>query len=110
LTFDKQRLEDVCVGSNDLKQRILLEYLRISPSQVASLIALINSGDAKQVELVAHALKGSSRSIGAIALGELCEAVELNLEKAIDPRSAVAIAQEFERLEAALRAELESKD
>jgi HPt (histidine-containing phosphotransfer) domain-containing protein len=57
--------------------RELLEaFLHSARRQAAELNAASVAGDARQVGALAHKLKSSSRSVGALRLGDLCEDLE----------------------------------
>jgi CheY-like chemotaxis protein/HPt (histidine-containing phosphotransfer) domain-containing protein len=62
------------VGDDPATQRELLAlFLSTAAGQAAELHA---AGDLPQAAAVAHRLKSSARAIGALALGELCAAIE----------------------------------
>lgn len=63
------------VGDNPDRQRRLLEkFLIHAQSQVAAMTSESVSMDA--MKEIAHSLKSSARTVGALQLGELCEALE----------------------------------
>jgi HPt (histidine-containing phosphotransfer) domain-containing protein len=65
------------VGDNPaMHQRLLEKFLANAHEQVATMDAAIAAGDVKQTAGVAHTLKSAARSVGALALGELCQAIE----------------------------------
>ncbi|MCC7487067.1 MAG: Hpt domain-containing protein [Burkholderiales bacterium] len=51
---------------------MLSDYLVTARRQAAELREALASGDALRVGAVAHKLKSSSRSVGALAFGDLC--------------------------------------
>jgi two-component system sensor histidine kinase/response regulator len=57
-------------------QEFLQDYRRSAEAMTADLRAACAGGDAPAVAAVAHKLKSSSRAVGAVALGELCAALE----------------------------------
>lgn len=57
-------------------ERFLNDYLRHGGSYQRSLLAALAGGDLREAGAAAHKLKSSSRSVGALALGELCERIE----------------------------------
>ena len=59
-----------------LLERFLTDYLRHGQTYQQSLLAALASGDLREAGALAHKLKSSSRSVGALALGELCERIE----------------------------------
>jgi HPt (histidine-containing phosphotransfer) domain-containing protein len=65
------------VGDNPAMHRRLLDkFLLTAQQQVADIVAASECGDAKAVAAVAHPLKSAARTVGALALGELCQALE----------------------------------
>lgn len=56
-------------------QEIVVSYCALSTKLVLQLRAAVTEGDAEQIELLAHSLKGSSGQIGAVLLAALCEQV-----------------------------------
>jgi len=55
---------------------LIQTYLDDAPVRVAAIEQAAARGDAKALEKAAHALKGSSRNLGAPALATLCEEIE----------------------------------
>ncbi|MBY0341155.1 MAG: PAS domain S-box protein [Rhodocyclaceae bacterium] len=55
---------------------LLGEYLKSARKQVDELVSAVAAGDYRQAAATAHKLKSSSRAVGAIGLGELCELIE----------------------------------
>jgi HPt (histidine-containing phosphotransfer) domain-containing protein len=96
VTYDRNRLDDVCNGSEDLRRRILTEYMKTSPVLMSQLTASVAANDLAEIERVAHSLKGSSRTVGAFALADLCEAIEH--DKTLNGVIAVEASEELERL------------
>jgi len=65
------------IGDNPaMQQRLLAKFLVNAHAQVANIDAAANAGDTSQMADVAHTLKSSARSVGALALGELCQQIE----------------------------------
>ena len=65
------------VGDNPAMHRRLLEkFLTNAEKQVAAIIAAAESDDSTALADVAHPLKSSARSVGALRLGELCQRLE----------------------------------
>lgn len=58
-------------------RRLLSGYLDSLQNASGTLLQAAAAGDAKAVADVAHTLKSSSRWVGAMRLGSLCEAMEL---------------------------------
>lgn len=65
------------VGKNAaLQARLLTKFLYGSAQQVAELTAVAMAGQPLKVAQIAHQLKSSSRSVGAMQLGEACQLAE----------------------------------
>ncbi|MGI4787841.1 MAG: PAS domain S-box protein [Janthinobacterium lividum] len=67
--LDIERLHRSCAGKAKLERRIMVETLRLSPLILERLCASVNAADAELTRFEAHTLKGSSRTLGAEALG-----------------------------------------
>ena len=84
---------------------ILGTYQNDATQRLATLRAAADAGDASGLRRAAHAIKGSSLSVGAITLADLCQQVELLAESGV--RDAVTglvaqIEQEYERVKSEL--------
>jgi len=65
------------VGDNPaLHQRLLEKFLTNAEKQVAEIAAAAAASDTATLAGVAHTLKSAARSVGALALGELCQGLE----------------------------------
>ena len=65
------------VGENPaMHKRLLEKFLRSAQQQVTDLLSACAVNDAPTVQAVAHPLKSAARTVGALALGELCQALE----------------------------------
>ena len=65
------------VGDNPgLRSRLLQKFLINSHNQVNALNEAAQAGDLQRLVEVAHPLKSAARTIGAFALGELCQRIE----------------------------------
>ena len=65
------------VGDNPgLHKRLLEKFLTNAEKQVTAIIAAAGSDDCTALADVAHPLKSSARSVGALRLGELCQRLE----------------------------------
>jgi len=65
------------VGDNPAMHRCLLEkFLLNAHAQVAAMGSAATGGEPAKLTEVAHTLKSAARSVGALALGELCQALE----------------------------------
>ncbi|MEJ1959773.1 MAG: Hpt domain-containing protein [Nitrosomonadales bacterium] len=65
------------MGDDDATIREFLHYFRLSAAKITiELRAACAAGQATAAGALAHKLKSSARSVGALALGELCAAME----------------------------------
>jgi HPt (histidine-containing phosphotransfer) domain-containing protein len=91
-------------GQPDIVQRIVELYLKNLPLSVAAVRAACDGGDSAALEAAAHKLKGSSGTLGARRVEELCSRLEaIGREGTVDGAAALA-----DELEAAAKA-LENK-
>ena len=72
--LDLERLHLVTGGESALEDELLGIFLESARETLEDLRTALEAGDTRLLRAHAHALKGSSRTIGAIALGEMaCE-------------------------------------
>jgi CheY-like chemotaxis protein/HPt (histidine-containing phosphotransfer) domain-containing protein len=65
------------IGDNPpLRQSLLTRFLANSIEQVSSIGSAVAAGDTPKTAGLAHTLKSAARSVGAMALGELCQRIE----------------------------------
>jgi CheY-like chemotaxis protein len=64
------------LGGQDMLDEILTLFVQDTPARIASLDAALREADTLRVRREAHALKGSCRSLGAVRMGALCDAIE----------------------------------
>ena len=75
---------------------VFTTYLEDAPERLETMSAAVAEGNLSELRDAAHALKGSSRTVGALELGRLCEDVERSndkLEERLDD-----VAAEFRRV------------
>jgi HPt (histidine-containing phosphotransfer) domain-containing protein len=107
-TLDPTTLDDlrVAMGSDDLVVDIIEAFLTGTPGQIDSLVEAGQRGDLPAVVTLAHLIKGSALTFGAVRVVELCQALE---SAPSDPDGRVtALAGEFEKLAASLSVYLEA--
>ena len=75
--FDQLRQLALTSGDPDLLGRFVDQYLAEATSRLAELHAAAQNGDAKALEEAAHGLKGTSATIGAVAVAAACAPLEL---------------------------------
>jgi CheY-like chemotaxis protein/HPt (histidine-containing phosphotransfer) domain-containing protein len=74
--LDVTVLEGLVGNDKDVVRGFLGEYVAGARDQMDSLRAAAAAGDARQAAAIAHKLKSSSRSVGALGLGDLCAELE----------------------------------
>ncbi|OGB31885.1 MAG: hypothetical protein A3F78_06140 [Burkholderiales bacterium RIFCSPLOWO2_12_FULL_61_40] len=94
------------VGNNPaLHQRLIGKFLLNAQTQVLAIQAAALAGDLHTLAGVAHTLKSAARSVGAMALGALCQ----SLETAGRANDGLACNQLAPRVEVALRVAIQIK-
>jgi CheY-like chemotaxis protein len=113
-TLDPTPLNSFALAGNPfslkLAYQLIEAYERDTQHTIQSLAAAIQDHNQKECKRLAHALKGSSRNIGAERMGELAEALESKESSAAlewDPEVVRDIHAEFESIQSALK-ELQS--
>jgi HPt (histidine-containing phosphotransfer) domain-containing protein len=85
------------IGDDEAMIREFLHDFRLSATKIAAeLRAACAAGQAAAAGALAHKLKSSSRSVGALALGELCAAME-KAGKGGDAETLAALLPKFEQ-------------
>ena len=74
--FDVDRLHDAIGDDPEFEHVLLDEFLSQSAEILERLAGAIAGNDVAGVRAAAHELKGSSRTIGALAVGEVCQTLE----------------------------------
>ncbi|MGZ5235210.1 MAG: MHYT domain-containing protein [Caldimonas sp.] len=97
---DVSVLKSLVGDDMDTVREFLAEFLHSARSQAAEIIASCEAHDTGSVGAVAHKLKASSRSVGALALGDLCA----ELEDASRAGRQAEIVERRERFESAMNA------
>ena len=74
--FDPGQLEQTTAGKDSLQVEVLERYLRNIEPQLETLREAVRASHHEQVKQIAHALKGSSWTVGAVAIAELFRRLE----------------------------------
>ena len=96
-------LKGIVGDDHETVQALLIEYVECSAELAEQLRAHLSEGRAREAAAVAHKLKSSSRSIGALPLGELCA----EIEAAAPAADANGLAQLGQRFDGAYRRAIE---
>jgi PAS domain S-box-containing protein len=95
------------VGNNPATHRRLLEkFLQSASERVPAVDAAIAAGSYKEAASLAHALKSAARSVGALALGELCQQIERTDDAHVCLVLSQGLAPAFELVQRAIRQHL----
>nr|CAA6808733.1 MAG: Unknown protein [uncultured Thiotrichaceae bacterium] len=70
------RLRDMIGGDEEDLAEFIEDFSEIAPDLVKQMVDGIASGDWNTVKIASHSLKSNSKDLGAIALSDLCAAVE----------------------------------
>jgi signal transduction histidine kinase/DNA-binding response OmpR family regulator/HPt (histidine-containing phosphotransfer) domain-containing protein len=92
-------------GEPDILSELIELFITEVSAQLASLQMAVEAGDAHSVERIAHSIRGSCGNMGAVGMETLCiELEEMGRSKdlAAAPAWASRLAEEFERVRAAL--------
>jgi len=102
-TFDCRALHQGLSGDRELIAEILDTYRKRLPPQLAALKARAAEGEFREVARLAHGLKGSSGSVGALRLHHLLQSLEAAAAAGVNPTPWLQpIEREGERLLAIL--------
>jgi len=74
--LDRAQLHHTTCGDFEFEQELLREYLQNAQEKLGDIATALQAGDAPRVRAAAHALKGSSLTVGAMALGNLSKEME----------------------------------
>ncbi len=84
------------VGDDEATVRELLaDFLDSASQEAQALVIALQGGDLREAAAIAHKLKSASRSVGALALGELCA----DLERHSAASDAAAVTPKLEQFE-----------
>ena len=76
VVWNPATLTELVGDKPSVHKRLLRKFLSNGQAQVASMGVAVATGNAQQAAGLAHTLKSAARSVGALALGELCQAIE----------------------------------
>jgi len=99
-------------GEPDIVAEVGDLFIKHAPNKISAIKKAASDGNAKGLEVAAHSLKSSSSYIGALKLSAFSKELEFMgrsgaLEGSVEKAARVEI--EFERVKAALKAEIENK-
>jgi HPt (histidine-containing phosphotransfer) domain-containing protein len=99
-------------GEPDIVAEVGDLFIKHAPNKISAIKKAASDGNAKGLEVAAHSLKSSSSYIGALKLSAFSKELEFMgrsgaLEGSVE--KAARVETEFERVKAALKAEIENK-
>jgi len=91
VVWDSSALRQVVGDNPAMQQRLLTKFLVNADAQVADIGVAAQTPDIGRMADVAHTLKSAARTVGALALGELCQQIE-TAGRAGDAHASLALA------------------
>jgi len=70
------RLRDLIGGEEEDLAELIQDFSETAPSLVDEMVVSAGDGDWIKLKINAHSLKSNCKDFGAVALGDLCEALE----------------------------------
>lgn len=74
--WDANTLSRLMGDKPQVHRRLLQTFLQRAEEQVNEIMSAANVGDTTKISSITHALKSSARTVGAMRLGECCQALE----------------------------------
>jgi two-component system, sensor histidine kinase and response regulator len=75
VAFNQEELVARLSGDEKLAREVVAGFLTDAPAQLQALKELVAAGDAKNIGLAAHTLKGAAATVAAPALRDLCDEI-----------------------------------
>ncbi|MGH7740708.1 MAG: response regulator [Candidatus Eiseniibacteriota bacterium] len=103
--LDVERFKEISCGDGEFERELMHDFSSSASAQLMRLRAAIEKKSADGVQRAAHALKGASRTLGAVRMGDTAQELEtMGEESRLDGAEALVqrIAVEFEDARAAL--------
>jgi HPt (histidine-containing phosphotransfer) domain-containing protein len=92
--WNSQTLGELVGHNPSTHRRLLKRFLDNAPQQRDAIASAAEEGDFATLNLQAHTLKSAARSVGALALGELCQSLE-SASRPQDRRICASMAQDL---------------
>jgi len=74
--FDQEEFSDNMMGNEDLARGILRRFLDDLPTEIFRLAQAVSDGDAGQVRLTAHSIKGAAASVSGREIRDAASLLE----------------------------------
>jgi two-component system, NarL family, sensor histidine kinase EvgS len=104
---DRTVLAEMCGGDEGFERRILRNFWQATEKDIVKLRDAVSRSDVRAVTLVAHSIKGASRTIGAQDLGFVCDRIE-KAGRAAETETIIGAMPDFDSEVARLYSYLES--
>jgi HPt (histidine-containing phosphotransfer) domain-containing protein len=93
--WDNSALTAVVGDNPGMHQRLLAKFLVNAHRQLAQIQSAVATAQIDQIASVAHTLKSAARTVGAMALGELCQQIEASGRDASQQQHCLALCQDL---------------
>ncbi|MBP9149707.1 MAG: response regulator, partial [Rhodoferax sp.] len=93
--WDNSALTAVVGDNPGMHQRLLAKFLVNAHRQLAQIQSAVATAQIDQITSVAHTLKSAARTVGAMALGELCQQIEASGRDASQQQHCLALCQDL---------------
>jgi len=74
--IDREYLSDISGGDFEFECELIEAFCQTAPSLIEDYRTAVSTNNLQGIRHAAHTLKGSSRAIGAVPFGFICEAAE----------------------------------
>lgn len=93
--WDSNALTAVVGDNPGMHQRLLAKFLVNAHRQLAQIQAAALAAQIDQIVSVAHTLKSAARTVGAMALGDLCQQIETSGRDTSHPQQCLSLCQQL---------------
>ncbi|MDM8562842.1 response regulator, partial [Candidatus Marithioploca araucensis] len=103
--FDVEQAKRIAVGKLAILKKIIDKFTQDSPKQIEKLQTAVQGENQKEMGRLAHSLKGSARSVGALRFGEVACQMEQMIEEGNSAQVETlfnALTDEFAQLDSVL--------
>ncbi len=105
--FDMDLFVKTCGDSKEFQEAILIAYLRTTSNSIKALREALETRNSVRIASTAHSLRGSSLTVGALAIGKICDDIESDDDLDVLENLVEDLAAEFEKLQGVLSGHFE---
>lgn len=101
--IDFEHLGNVSGGDSAFEAELLCEFCELTSELLEQLCQALGRGDLEEIRSLAHTIKGSAKTVGAVDVGTISERIELAArigDLANVPEDAAQLASAFQELSA----------